>query len=570
MLLKCWLLFACLGYTLAELEWWKSSILYQIYPRSFADSNGDGNGDIKGIHDHIDYLSEIGVGVVWVSPIYKSPMKDMGYDISDWKDVNPLFGTLDDVKKLIDAFHAKGIKFFMDMVPNHSSDEHPWFNASRYGADDKKDFYVWKQPKGWESSKPVPPNNWISVFQNEKEAWTFDEVRREFYLHQFGSYQPDLNFRNPKVVDAMFDNMAFWLDMGVDGFRMDAVPFLVEDDQFRDEPVKNNCDDRDCLVHQYTQNLPETYKVLQDLADRMEKKYGDKKYMFLEAYADPEQTMKYYYKLTSPFNFLFIQKLTMATNATELKQMIDSYLKQIPNAMWPNWVVGNHDNSRVGTRLGPDFIDATNMLTLLLPGTTVTYQGEELGMTDGFVRSNKIKDCCGRDPERMPMQWDNSDNAGFSTSKNGTWLPVNTNYWHVNAKDEKANENSHLATYKRLASLRKELVESLETATGTASDWVFVAKRTNDKKVYYVIINLDNIEQEVALKNAIGDMPEHLVVHTPSDNAGYKIGDSLATSSKIILRPRSGIVASESSSASVIASLALVLSSLIFTIFNRH
>lgn len=440
----------------AEPDWWKTSILYQIYPRSYADSNGDGDGDLNGIRQHVEHLKSIGVGIVWLSPIYNSPWQDMGYDISDYKSVHPKFGTLEDAKALIQKLHSEGIKIFMDLVPNHSSIEHPWFNASRHGQEPERDYYVWKDPKDRKGDDIFPPNNWLSAFDGDS-AWEYDEIRKQFYLHHFGKYQADLNYSNPKLVEAMKDNMRFWLDLGVDGFRVDTPGFLAEHPDFPDEPWIENCTSSlkyNCLEHIYTTNQPRTYEVLHQFQEMLEKEYNSDKYMILEVFAPWDQWKGYYGPLMAPFNFLLVNDLWKDTNAKKLQSIVSDYMTNIPKGIWPNWVLGNHDNTRVATRMGVDAVDATNMLILLLPGTSINYQGEEIGMEDGHVRKYEILDCCNRDPQRTPMQWTSGTNAGFSTG-NKTWLPVNSNYWNINVETQSHDSKSHLSTYKRLATATK-------------------------------------------------------------------------------------------------------------------
>ncbi|XP_014282426.1 alpha-glucosidase [Halyomorpha halys] len=555
-----------------DIPWWKSNVLYQVYPRSFADSDGDGNGDIKGIIQHVQYLHDIGIGTIWLSPIYASPWKDMGYDISDYRQVNPLYGTVADVEALIKEIHKFGMKIFLDLVPNHTSDEHPWFNASRYKVDGKDDYYVWKDPKGWDGSKPLPPSNWMSIFGGS--AWTYDDVRKQFYLHQFGSYQPDLNYRNKQVVNEMQQVMKFWFDKGLDGFRVDAIPYYVEDAEFRDEERKPNCHlplEADCLIHNYTENLPETYEVMREFDDFLKQYDGTEnpKYFFLEAYATLEQTVKYNMPHSSAFNFEVIQKFHKDNNATELKSIIDAYMAILPNETWPNWVVGNHDNSRIGSKLGPELVDGFNMMILMLPGASVTYYGEEIGMLDTYVRPSRLVDDTGRDPERTPMQWSNKKNAGFSNAST-TWLPVNPNYYKINVEDELKTENSHLNKYKRLVEVRKNFIGSKDLVTATFGDWVFAFKRKNGNHEYYVIINFNDIEESVDLKSQFDKIPGTLYVHTPSQNALYNVGDKVDTSAKLTIHPRSALGLSAASSTSLTVSLGIIIGTLWLFIFSNR
>lgn len=556
----------------ADVPWWRSNILYQVYPRSFADSDGDGNGDLKGIISHVKYLHDIGIGTIWLSPIYDSPWKDMGYDISDYRKVNPIYGTVADLEDLIKEVHNYGMKLFLDLVPNHTSDEHPWFNASRYRQDGKDDYYVWKDPKGWDGATPLPPSNWMSLFGGS--AWTYDNVRKQFYLHQFGSYQPDLNYRNKEVVFEMQQIMKFWFEKGLDGFRVDAIPFLVEDPQLRDEDRKPDCNDpieANCMIHIYTQNHLETYEVMREFDDFLKQYDGTSpKYFFLEAYASLEETVRYNQPHSSPFNFELIQKFKKESNATDLKKIIDTYMATLTNDTWPNWVVGNHDNSRIGSRMGPEMVDAFNMMVLMLPGASVTYNGEEIGMLDTYVRENKLVDTTGRDPERTPMQWSTKKNAGFSNAST-TWLPVNPNYYKINVEVQEKSDNSHLNKYKRLVQVRQNFIGSKDLQTVTFGDWVFAFKRKTGNHEYYVVINFNDVEESIDLKTKFDKLPGTLYVHNPSQNALYNIGDKVDTSSKFTIHPRSALGLSSASSISLTVPLGVLIGALWMYIFsNRH
>ncbi|CAH1402759.1 unnamed protein product [Nezara viridula] len=528
----------------AELPWWKTSIMYQVYVRSFADSDGDGNGDLRGVIGKVPYLKDIGVGIIWLSPVFSSPWKDMGYDIDDFLKVQPLFGTNQDLEELIKVVHDYGMKIFLDFVPNHTSEEHAWFNASRNRQDGKDDYYVWYDPSGYKDGVPQPPNGWKSIFGGD--SWTYDETRKQFYLHQFGPFQPELNFTNQKVIDDMKDIMRYWLDKGLDGWRMDAVPFLVEDKQLREEPYIPNCTRKipgTCMYHIWTQNQPETYEVMKEFDELLlEYENTNPKHLFLEAYANASQVMAYYQEHSTPFNFDLVTAMKQDTNATTLRRIVDGYMNNLPNGGWPNWVTGNHDNLRVGTKLGPEMVDPMLMLQLMLPGVSVTYQGEEIGMKDTFLRDDLKVDVTGddRDAERSPMQWNKRRNAGFSRARK-TWLPVNPNYYQLNVQNQQVDPSSHLRLYKRLAKVKKEFSDSIELETATYGDWVFAFKRTNKNKVYYVVINLDNYEQSVPLSKLFKNVPDILHVHTTSINSHYKINNILRKGSKVKLYPRSSI-----------------------------
>ncbi|XP_022191426.2 maltase A3 isoform X1 [Nilaparvata lugens] len=559
---------ACYVNCQQKLDWWQTSTIYQVYPRSFKDSNGDGIGDLKGIEQMADYFKEIGVGAVWLSPIFKSPMADFGYDISDYRQIDPAFGTLNDFKSLAKKLKSLGIKLLLDFVPNHSSDEHEWFKRSVKREKPYDDFYVWKDAKGFESGKPIPPNNWISVF-NINPMWTWNEERRQFYLHQFLNKQPDLNYRNEDLKREMQDILTFWLSNGVDGFRVDAVPFLVEESSFRDEAYVDESKAKDMyanLNHTETMDQPETFQVIRSwrrLMDNFTDTHKtDRKVMLTEAYTDLKKTMWYYGNKTHPisqmpFNFELLTKITPQSDAITILRTVDSWLQSMPEGMWANWVIGNHDNPRVAKRFGAEMTDAFNMLVTLLPGTAVTYYGEELGMEDVFVRWDQAKDPAGivlgkdkyltvtRDSCRSPMQWSDAISAGFSKTS-GTWLPVNPNYWHLNVENQRKAERSHLKTYKHLMQARQTATIQKGQYHGyNQGDGVFIFTRTlAGEPSYVVIMNLNTeIYRPDLSKIEIPGSPKKLYVYTSSLNSAQKRGDVVMTSGRDLeLRPKASLV----------------------------
>ena len=441
----------------SNLEWWKTGIIYQIYPRSYLDSDGDGSGDLAGIISRVDYLNSLGVGAVWLSPIFMSPQRDNGYDISNYTDVDPLFGTLDSVTQLLDELHSRGMHLLLDFVPNHTSDEHPWFVESRQSRNNsKRDWYVWADGQNNGTS---PPNNWISVFQNS--AWTKCNMTGQYYLHQFSEFQPDLNYSNPEVVEAVKNVLRFWLKRGVDGFRIDAVAHLLEDPQLQDEPVNPNhgqdCDMNcyDYLIHNHTRNYNGIHDIIRGWRQVLES-YPGNRFMVGEAYESIDTIMTYYGKnldeFSFPFNFFLLTNTDWS--GTTVNNLVDRWLSHMPVGGWPNWVLGNHDNHRIASKAPYYLARALNVLLLTLPGTPTTYYGEEILMTDVNVPSSQRQDLYGdRDKERTPMQWTPGPQAGFSTNTS-PWLPLADNYTDVNVQVEKNDNSSMLVFYKKLASLR--------------------------------------------------------------------------------------------------------------------
>nr|MDQ2998759.1 alpha-amylase family glycosyl hydrolase [Chloroflexota bacterium] len=360
--------------------WWQRGIIYQIYPRSFMDSNGDGVGDLPGIVGKLDYLAALGVDAIWLSPIYPSPMADFGYDVADYTGIHPLFGTLADFDTLLAESHARGLKVMLDFVPNHSSDEHPWFIESRASRDNpKRDWYIWRDP----APGGGPPNNWLSFFGGG--AWEWDAPTGQYYLHLFHTKQPDLNWRNPAVQSAMLDALHFWLDRGVDGFRVDVIWLMIKDDQFRDNPLNPDyVAGQPPLMSQqplYNADRPEVHDIIGMLRQLLDQ--YDQRMMVGEIYLPIERLMAYYGVSGAgthlPFNFQLIQ---LPWNARVLDAAIAAYEAALPADGWPNWVLGNHDQHRIASRVGAAQARVAAMLLLTLRGTPTMYNGDELGMHD--------------------------------------------------------------------------------------------------------------------------------------------------------------------------------------------
>lgn len=454
-------------------------MMYQVYPRSFQDSNGDGTGDLNGIQQRLPYLKELGVGFIWLSPVMLSPMMDFGYDIANYTQIDPLFGTLADMDALIQAASELGIKILMDFVPNHTSNTSKWFEASRSSKDDpKRDWYVWHSGRYLQDGTRVPPNNWASNFGGpEGSSWTWDETTEEYYYHAFGDFQPDLNYTNPEVREAMKNVLRFWLDRGAGGFRIDAVPFLMESLGLQNETVNEVCLQSqplwDCMDHNYTQNVDGIHEIVRgwrEVADEY-----DARVLFGEIYAALDIAMSYYGTADAPefhvpFNFMLIGEdlgfPNNLANATVIQDAIREYNNAKPNTGHGNWVLGNHDQHRLMDRVGNNTALATAVyaVTLLLPGTPVIYNGDEIAMRDLFIPYDECQDpACinnpndfeitGRDPERTPMQWNSTAQAGFSTNP-ATWLPVNPNYVDVNVQDEKDKQDSPISVKMRTLAFR--------------------------------------------------------------------------------------------------------------------
>ncbi|XP_023718249.2 probable maltase isoform X2 [Cryptotermes secundus] len=543
------------------LEWWQISPIYQVYPLSYQDSSHppDGVGDIPGIESRLDYIKDLGVGAIWLSPIYKSPMKDSGYDIQDFRDIAPVFGTMDDFHSLSKAVHKRGIKLVLDFVPNHSSNLHEWFQKSVKREVPYADYYIWADAKGFGTeATPIPPNNWRSVFGGS--AWEWNQERRQFYLHQFLKEQPDLNYRNPLVLEEMKNVMQFWLDQGVDGFRLDAVAHLFEDEDLRDEMVKDEdaTDEYSQLDHKYTFNLPEVLDVLREFRIVLDKNSENAtKIMMTEAYMPVEKLMAYYGNKSHPIahfplNFALISASQKNITAQSIYTAVSTWMNNLPKGAWPNWVIGNHDNSRAATRFGAELVDAINMIALLLPGTPVTYNGEEIGMEDADVSWEQTKDTAGinagpkkykqfsRDPERTPMQWDAGINAGFSNA-NQTWLPVNTNYKTLNVESQLNEKWSHIKVYKQLTEARKtEAIMNGGLDIHILEDSVLVYTRVREGfPGYVVVVNFAPDTVTVDITN-LAHMPNESSVYTFSTTYAHSFTAKKRISNSAVVLPGKG------------------------------
>lgn len=445
-------------------NWWQTGIIYQIYPRSYQDSNGDGIGDLPGIVEHLDYLKSLNIDAVWLSPIYPSPMHDFGYDVADYTAIHPIFGTMADFDHLLAEMHRRDLKLILDLVPNHTSDEHPWFLESRRSRDNpKRDWYIWRDP----APDGGPPNNWLSFFGGP--AWSFDELTGQYYLHQFDTHQPELNYRHPDVLPAMLDNMRFWLDKGVDGFRVDVIWLMMKDEALRNEPPNPNYREGDVpflqLDHIYTQDVPGIHELIREMR-RLTDSY-DERVLIGEIYLPMERQAAYFGQNNDechmPYNFELIHA---PWQVQAIRKLIDDYEGLLPAGAWPNWVLGNHDQPRVASRVSAAQARVANMLLLTLRGTPTTYYGEEIGMENvpipwekmhdpPAVNQPEIADEVGRDPERTPMPWNDSPSAGFTVAGIEPWLPLAADYATRNVAAQAADPTSILNFYRALTQLRR-------------------------------------------------------------------------------------------------------------------
>jgi alpha-glucosidase len=449
--------------------WWRRGIFYQVYPRSFQDSNADGVGDIRGIIERLPYLESLGIDAVWLSPIFPSPMADFGYDISDYTGIDPLFGTMEDFDALIEAARGRGLKLILDLVPNHTSDRHPWFAESRASRDNpKRDWYIWRDGK----PDGGPPNNWLSEFGGS--AWQHDAETDQYYYHAFLKEQPDLNWRNPAVREAILDVMRFWLAKGVDGFRVDVIWHLIKDAEFRDNPQNPHYVEgrppHEKILTQYSTDQPEVHDVIAGMR-RVIDEFADR-VLIGEIYLPLQRLVAYYGNdlrgAHLPFNFALLSTLW---SARSIEKIIADYEAVLPAGAWPNWVLGNHDRPRVASRVGREQARVAAMLLLTLRGTPTLYYGDEIGMRQVPIAPEEVRDPfeknvpgigVGRDGCRTPMQWDASEHAGFSTAR--PWLPLAGDFVHENVVNLDADAKSILSLYRALIALRTKLPQLV---TGT-------------------------------------------------------------------------------------------------------
>jgi alpha-glucosidase len=440
--------------------WWQRAVVYEITPISFQDSNGDGKGDLRGLLSRIDYLAWLGVDAVWLTPIYPSPMLDLGYDIRDFCDINPLFGSLDDFDRLVAMLHERGMRIMLDFVPNHTSDQHPWFRESRCSRmSAKRDWYAWADP----APNGGPPNNWLSRFGGS--AWEWDEQTEQYYYHSFLLEQPDLNWRNEEVRHAMAEVLRFWLRRGVDGFRVDASAVLAEDALLRDDPP-NPESDADTPPPQrlrriFTDDRPESLAYLEEIRTVIDE--FDDRVLAGEVQGKTDRIGHFYGndkpRLHLPLNFCLLDS---PWDAFSLQAHIDAYFNAIPTGAWPDWVIGGHDKSRVASKIGQARARVLAMLVMTLRGTPFMFAGDELGMEQVPIPPNCVQDPfeklvggygLNRDPERSPMRWDDSEHGGFTSGN--PWLPMGDDVAARNVKAFQRDERSLLWLYRRLIMLRR-------------------------------------------------------------------------------------------------------------------
>ena len=522
--------------------WWEPGVVYQVYPRSFQDSNGDGIGDLAGIASRLDHLAWLGVDAIWISPIFRSPMADFGYDVADYRDVDPVFGTLADFDALVEAAHARGIRVLLDFVPNHTSDQHPWFLESRSSrADPQRDWYLWADP----APGGGPPNNWLSVFGGP--AWEWDEPTGQYYYHAFLKEQPDLNWRNPEVRAAMHDVLRFWLERGVDGFRVDVMWHLIKDDRLRDNPPNPDCDAR-CARGRpsgcrptYTTDRPETMDIVAEMRAVLDE-FGDR-VLIGEIYLPYERLVAYYGTHPDgpgahlPFNFHLI--LVAVAGAASHARRSRAYEAALPAHGWPNWVLGNHDQPRLASRVGRAQARVAAMLLLTLRGTPTLYYGDELGH-GATCRSRRSSSRTPRGSTGRTAGATRSARRCAGTarpepgSRRGTpWLPVGGDLERINVAAQRDDPASSLHLYRRLLALRRsEAALSIGAWSPLAADGDLLAyERSHAGRRLVVALNLGH-------GPLAADLPAagRVLLSTHLDRDGE------AVAGRVELRPDEGVI----------------------------
>ncbi|MFP8882059.1 MAG: alpha-amylase family glycosyl hydrolase [Myxococcota bacterium] len=488
-------------------KWWQDGVVYQIYPRSFMDSNGDGVGDLVGITQRLEHLSWLGVDAIWLSPCFRSPMKDFGYDVSDYCDIDPVFGTLADFDSLVEQAHSRAIHVLLDWVPNHSSDRHAWFRESRRDRNNpKRDWYVWRDAK----PDGTPPNNWMSHFGGG--AWSWDQTTEQFYLHSFLPEQPDLNWRNPELVEAMHGVLRFWLDRGVDGFRIDVIHAIAKDPEFRDNPlIEGRKPDFFGQHHVHDQNHPDVHRMLRGIRAVLDE-YEDRMTVGEVSILNPDEVGKYYGnddELHLAFNFSFLRA---PWSAERFRAEIEHFEAALPDDAWPDAVLSNHDASRHASRFDdPMYGDArarvAAMLLLTQRGTPFLYYGEEIGMRNVEIPTDRLRDPvalnihpkAGRDPERTPMQWEAGQGAGFSEAE--PWLPNGSDAGVRNVAGQREDPASLLCFYRDMLALRRAtpaLYRGSYRSLEAPAD-VLAYEREFDGARVWVVLNFGNTAARIDL-----------------------------------------------------------------------
>ena len=527
-------------------RWWQRGVVYQVYPRSFADADGDGIGDLAGMTARLGHLAWLGVDAVWVSPIYPSPMRDFGYDITDHTGVDPLFGSLADFDALVAEAHRLGLRVLLDYVPNHTSDQHPWFTQSRADrTNPRRDWYLWRDP----APDGGPPTNWRSLFGGP--AWTADPATGQSYYHAYLPEQPDLNWRNHQVRHALLEVLHFWLDRGVDGFRVDALRQLLKDQDWRDNPLnpayRPGMPPYDAHLPVHSADRDDLHEVIAEIRRLVDEhgRPGEERLLIGEVYAPLDRLMRYYGQdgggLQMPSNMHLI---AVPWRAEAIAALVERYEAALPAGGWPNWVLGNHDRSRIASRVGAAQARVAAMLLLTLRGTPTLYYGDEIGMRHVAIPPDHVRDPyelrlpgigVGRDPERTPLLWDAGPNAGFCPPGTRPWLPIAADAAQVNIAAQRRDPQSPLTLHRRLLALRRGgdalAVGGYQTLTADPPVLAYLREAPGERLL--VALNLSGLPQALPLGGLTGRM--RLTTHLDGREGEHLTGE-------LRLRPDEGAV----------------------------
>jgi len=513
----------------APLAWWQRGVIYQIVVPSFRDSNGDGLGDLAGIIEKLDYLRWLGVNGIWLTPFYRSPLEELGYDVADHCDVDPRFGTLADFDRLVEEAHGRDLRVLLDFVGNHTAAEHAWFKESRSSRDNpKRDWYLWRDAKRDGS----PPNNWISVFGGS--AWEWDATTRQFYLHTFLSTQPDLNWRNPQVAEAMHGTLRFWLDRGVDGFRLDAPSLMLKDQQFRDNPPNPSYKEGDLpdskQIPRYTRNQPGLHFLIANLRATVDAA-APGSVLLGEFYLPFNELVTFYGRKRPELHLPLNLALTYTDwNADAIGKAIEAYQRSVPPNAWPTTTAETHDQSRLAMRTRGAQARVAAMLLLTQRGTPTIYYGEEIGMRGVPIPREQARDPQGRrtgrnrDPERTPMQWNAEQHAGFSSHE--PWLPVESDSSSVNVAAQSADPKSLLSLHRALIALRaREPVLLVGAHVQLVRERPLLAyRREGDGRALMVLLNFGEEPRRCEVERGRAG---HVVLSTFLDRVDEQTGDAI-------------------------------------------
>ena len=519
------------------LAWWQSGVIYQIYPRSFTDSNGDGVGDLRGILDHLDYLNDgtddsLGVTAIWLSPFYRSPMADFGYDIADYTDVDPIFGTLRDFDNLLTAAHQRGIKVIVDWVTNHTSDQHSWFVESASSRDSpRRNWYVWRDP----APDGGPPNNWQSAFAAVGPAWTFHQPTGQYYLHSFTPHQPDLNWDNPEVEAAMHDVLRFWLNRGVDGFRIDVIYKIAKDPELRDNEPGRRHDEDWPTIHERLRGIR---RVIDEYDNRM---IAGEVYLL-----DLHRVVEYINtgdQLHLAHNFVFFH---LPWRAGAFRASVEEFVSLASAAAWPAWFLENHDHSRIATRYagapgtGERRARVAALMICALRGIPFIYYGQELGLPDADIPPDRIVDVDGRDPERAPMPWQRPSQAGpgagFTTGK--PWLPVVADAERLCVEAQQDDPALTLTFMRRLLRLRQRdpaLQSGTQRVVDAAPDAFCFERQLGDQR-FLIALNFTSLSLPLGLRENLPGPAEVILSTSPGRDLGA------VQLRELVLEPDEGLI----------------------------